>query len=85
MSRPGPLLFQRLQCAKQGMDFFNRQHVDYIMQFRPFWLCDRSRDGFGLEERQPFHPATFILNGGVCGIVFRHLRAHVADDGLDDR
>lgn len=50
MSRPGPLLSHRLQCVKQVMDFFNRQHVDYIMQFHPFWFNDRRWERVLSEE-----------------------------------
>ena len=70
---------------KHDTDFFQRHAFNHQPELRTLGFFVHCWECLLREERKPFHATTFVLHGCVCGIVLRHLRAHVADNGLDDR
>ena len=70
---------------KHDTDFFQRHAFNYQPELRTLGFFVRDGKRVLREKGKPFHATPFVLHGSVSGIVFRHLRAHVADDGLNDR
>ena len=81
------LLSVGLPALRQDLaDLFDRQRVKKTTELCTLGFFVRRRKRVVLrEEGKTFHAAPFFLHGSVSGIVFRHLRAHVSDDGLNDR
>ena len=78
------LLFPCIFILRKHLaDLFNRQSVDQSVKLCPLGFLDCCWEYILSEERKTFHAAPLVFRCGVVGIVFRHLRAHVADNGLN--
>ncbi len=72
----------RLCELKHDTDSFQRHAFNHQPELRTFRFFDSGRKCVLREEGKTLHTAPLVLHGCVCGIVFRHGRAHVTDDGL---
>ena len=75
----------RLCELKHDTDFFQRHAFNHQPELRTLGFFVHCWECLLREEGKTLHATTLVLHGSMSGIVFRHLRAHVADDGLNDR
>ena len=74
----------RLCELKHDTDFFQRHAFNHQPELRTLGFFVHCWECLLRKEGKTLHTAPFVLHGGVSGIMFSHLRAHVADDGLND-
>jgi len=67
---------------KHDTDFFQRHAFNHQPELRTLGFFVHCWECLLREEGKTLHTAPLVLHRSVSGIVFRHFRAHVTDDGL---